>query len=120
VEPGTLIAPEKTLLTTDMKAVLADQHWFEGVHTFKIARSGTINGFAAWFNAHLSPSIDLDTGPELPETHWSQTALFWPPTSVSKGDEISVAIRVGPHPDEPRYVRLELEWDGTSHCYQLE
>jgi len=120
IEPGTLLARETPLVTTDMKSVPQDGHWYEGILEFPLTRSGTLTGFAAWFVAHLSPAINLDTGPDCPETHWSQTALYWPPTAVKAGETLSVAVRVCPDPDEARYLRLELEWRDTCVRYQLE
>jgi hypothetical protein len=120
IEPGTLLASGQTLSRTEMRTVSGDGHFCEGVVEFEIQRTGTLTGFGAWFNAHLSPGVDLNTGPECPETHWAQTVLFCEPLALKAGERLSVAYRLDRHPDEPRFALFELEWAGRSSRYQLE
>ena len=120
VDPASLITQPQVLTSTDLKSVPAGEHWFESVNTLKIERTAVVTGFAAWFQARLSPHVVLDTSPYLPETHWAQTVLNWPPTSVKAGDEISLALRARPDPEEHRHVRLDVEWNQVSFSYRLE
>ena len=39
---------------------------------------------------------------------------------VEAGEEISIAIRARPDPDEHRHVRLDVEWNQVSFSYRLE
>ncbi len=120
VDPASLCAAPQILTKTDLKAVPINEHWFESEYTLKVERSAVVTGFAAWFRAQLSPNVLLDTAPHLPETHWAQTNLNWPPTMVEAGEEISIAIRARPDPDEHRHIRLDVEWNQVSFSYRLE
>lgn len=61
-------------------------------HSFDVYRSGKINGIALWFEAYLSPSVILSSGP-WSRTHWKQCfAPIITPIIVNVGDTISVDI----------------------------
>lgn len=58
---------------------------------------------AAWFTLHMSPGVDLPTGPRDPTTHWLQTLL---PVSLDAGEHHLVA---GPAPDDARNLLVEID-----------
>lgn len=116
VEPAALLAPGRTLVDLDLTSAAPEDAWTEGTVRFTAGRDGVHNGFAAWFEADLSPSVSLDTGPHSPETHWSQTYLSFQPMMVRKGDPIEARWSLRPDDEEPRYVSMSLgvgDWEQT-------
>jgi SAM-dependent methyltransferase len=54
-----------------------------------------VYGICGWFEATLSSSVALDTGPDAPPTHWRQMIFPFPHAfTVRANDEARVAIRV--------------------------
>jgi len=63
-------------------------------HSFKVCRSGKINGIALWFEAYLSSNVILSSGPWA-RTHWKQCfAPISTPITVNASDLISVHIEM--------------------------
>ena len=74
-------------------------------------RDGVLNGFCVWFEAELSRSVILDTGPFSPETHWAQTYMSFSPRPVRAGERVEVSVDFSYDPDSSavrRYVDLRL------------
>lgn len=111
VEPAAVLAPGQTILELDVLTASAEDAWSECQLEFIPVRDGVLNGFCLWFEAELSPSVMLDTGPYSPETHWAQTYLsFWPrPVRAGERVEVNVAFSYDPDPAAVhRYVELTL------------
>jgi SAM-dependent methyltransferase len=73
---------------------------------FHLDRAGILSGFVAWFTAHLTDSVRLDTSPWAPSTCWGQA--FFPiqrQIEVALGDvvEIGVSASVEISVDQPVY-----------------
>ena len=99
------------MLELDLVTATAEEVWFEGQLEFVPVRDGVLNGFCVWFEAELSPSVILDTGPFSPETHWAQTYMSFSPRPVRAGERmvVSVDFSYGPDPAAVhRYVDLHL------------
>ncbi len=63
-----------------------------------------IFGLCGWFEADLSDSVSIATGPMDPKTHWAQ--LVFPlktPLHAKKGDRVSVQIL-------PQYMEKNITW----------
>ena len=68
---------------------------------FTTLRKGTINGIALWFDAQLSPTVNLSSGPWT-KTHWQQCFIpFRELMPVKAGDDLR--------------VKFELQFRNTSH-----
>jgi SAM-dependent methyltransferase len=92
VEPAAMLAPGQTLLEIDLLTASTEDVWFEGQLEFVPVRDGVLNGFCAWFEADLSRSVLLDTGPLSPETHWAQTYMSFSPRPVRAGERVEVRV----------------------------
>ncbi|HST61073.1 MAG TPA: methyltransferase domain-containing protein, partial [Longimicrobium sp.] len=58
------------------------------------ARSGTVNGLSAWFQAELADGIGYSTGPGGPETVYGTPFFpFAEPVEVAAGDQIAVDLQ---------------------------
>ena len=67
---------------------------------FSILRKGTVNGIALWFDAQLSPTIRLSSGPWT-KTHWQQCFIpFSELIPVKAGDDL--------------WIDFELQFRNTS------
>jgi SAM-dependent methyltransferase len=111
VEPAAVLAPGQALLELDLLTASAEDVWSEGQLEFVPVRDGVLNGFCVWFEAELSRSVILDTGPFSPETHWAQTYMSFSPRPVRAGErvEVSVDFSYDPLPAAiRRYVDLRL------------
>ena len=108
VEPAAVLAPGQTLLELDLRTTSLDDVWFEGQLEFVPVRDGVLNGFCVWFEAELSRSVLLDTGPFSPETHWAQTYMSFSPRPVRAGERLEVSVDFSYDPD-PAEVRRYVE-----------
>jgi len=113
VEPAALLAPGQTILELDMRTASVEDVWSESQLSFVPVRDGVLNGFCLWFEADLSASVMLDTGPLSPETHWAQSYMSFPPRPVRAGEPLEVNVDFSHDPDsEPgdvrRYVDLRV------------
>ena len=111
VEPAAVLAPGQALLELDLLTASAEDVWSEGQLEFVPVRDGVLNGFCVWFEAELSRSVILDTGPFSPETHWAQTYMSFSPRPVRAGErvEVNVEFSYDPNPATVRpYVDLRL------------
>lgn len=120
VEPSALLAPGATLVDLDLRTAAPDDAWASGTARFDVRRDGVLNGFAAWFEADLSPSVTLDTGPHSPETHWSQTYFSFWPAIVRKGQSIDVEWSLRPDDEEPRYVAMTIRVGDRTQTFTIE
>jgi hypothetical protein len=62
---------------------------------FTVNVAGSLQGFVGYFDCTLAPGIELTTWPASPTSHWQH--WHWPvipPVSVSKGDRLSVRLRM--------------------------
>ncbi len=111
VEPAAVLASGQALLELDLLTASAEDVWSEGQLEFVPVRDGVLNGFCVWFEAELSRSVILDTGPFRPETHWAQTYMPFSPRPVRAGERVEVSVNFSYDPDPAtvcRYVDLRL------------
>lgn len=120
IEPGALLAPGQLLAELDLARATADDPWGSGTLEFEVRRDGVLNGFAGWFEAQLSPSELLDTGPLRPETHWSQSYFPFRPRLVRKGTVLTVEFVLERDPEERRNVRLTLRCGRSMQRFTVE
>jgi hypothetical protein len=123
VDPAALLAPSQTLLELDLLTASAEDVRFEGKLDFVPVRDGVLNGFCVWFEAQLSPSVLLDTGPYSPETHWAQTYMSFSPRPVRAGERLEVNVDFDFDPDPTaifQCVELRLGVDEHELCYLID
>ncbi len=111
VEPAAVLAPGQALLELDLLTASSEDLWSENQLEFVPVRDGVLNGFCVWFEAELSRSVILDTGPFSPETHWAQTYMSFSPRPVRAGERVKVSVDFSCDPDPSavrRYVDLRL------------
>ncbi len=123
VEPAAVLAPGQVLLELDPLTASAEDVWSEGQFEFVPLRDGVLNGFCVWFEAELSPSVLLDTGPFSPETHWAQTYMSFSPRSVRAGERVEVSFEFSYDPDPDaasRHVDLHLEVGEHELSYTID
>ena len=99
VEPAALLAPGQAFVDLDLLTATVEDVRFEGQLEFVPVRDGVLNGFCVWFEAELSPSVILDTGPNSPETHWAQTYMSFSPRPVRAGKQVEVNVDFSFDPD---------------------
>ena len=110
LETAALLAPGQSMVELDLITADPDDAWAQGQLEFVATRDANLNGFGVWFEAKLSESVLLDTGPHSPETHWSQTYMSFLPRTVRDGERIGVSFALDhdPDPAEGRYIKLTL------------
>jgi len=111
IDGAAVLADGQSILELDLLTASADDVRSEGQLEFIPVRDSVLNGFCVWFEAELSPSVLLDTGPFSPETHWAQMYIPFSPRPVCAGErvEVSVDFSFEPDPDGGRgYVELRL------------
>lgn len=92
VSDRDLMSEPVTFFATDFQGDEALS--LDGVHTFRVLRSGEVNGIALWFDAHLAEGVFLSSSPWT-RTHWRQCFVPTPrPINVTPTDHISVKVRM--------------------------
>ena len=86
---------------------------------FVAVRDAVQSGFCLWFEAELSQSVILDTGPFSPETHWAQTYMSFSPRLVRAGERIDVSVDFSCDPDQG-YVDLRLGVGENELIYRIQ
>jgi protein arginine N-methyltransferase 1 len=104
VEPELLLGPA---VRWQQFALAEAPDVIRGPVILPIQRAATLHGFAGWFTAALSPSVDLDTGPGT-RTHWGQMLFPVDPVSVRPGDSVALDLDLAM---DPRY-RHVFAWHG--------
>jgi protein arginine N-methyltransferase 6 len=99
VEQAGLLAPGQAIVDIDLLTASAEEVRFKGQLEFVPVRDGVLNGFCMWFEAELSPSVTLDTGPHCPETHWAQSYMPFSPRPVRAGEQVKVDVDFTFDPD---------------------
>lgn len=120
VAHGALLSPGRPLASLELKTARVDSQWKSGNLEFPVRRDGVLNGFVGWFETQLSESERLDTGPDKPETHWSQTYLPFPPQRVRKDTSLLVDFNLERDHEVRRDLKLTLSVGSTSQSYVLE
>lgn len=115
----TLLARGESLFSLSIKVAKKDDPWQSGTLCFDIERDGTLDGFLGWFDAQLSPSVRLGTGPHDPFTHWQQIHCLFPPRKVKRGQKLEVDFELNRHPVERRSLELVLECEGERLFYTV-
>ena len=88
VDPRLLVCPPETL---------SEFHLFDSPDTvsgelrFRLTAPSTVHGFVGWFDAALTPSITLDTGPGV-RTHWAQVLFPIEGLRLPEGAELRLSI----------------------------
>ena len=111
VEPAAVLAPGQAILELDLLTASVEDVWSEQQLEFVPVRDGVLNGFCVWFEAELSRSVLLDTGPFSPETHWAETYMPFSPRPVRAGERVEVSVDLSFDPDPAavrRFVGLRL------------
>ncbi|MEM9157775.1 MAG: 50S ribosomal protein L11 methyltransferase [Verrucomicrobiota bacterium] len=119
IQSEDLLAPAQALVSLDLSTASKEDPWQSGNLQFTAPNDGRLDGFAAWFDAQLSPSVKLQTGPEHQPTHWSQFHFPFPPMRVEAGETIEVKYALNRHPHEKRSIELSLEVNGTRYDYTV-
>lgn len=89
--PDQILASRVLLGTLDMSTLEAPP--VELVGRVVPRRKATVYALCGWFEAQLTPSVVLGTGPDDPPTHWNQ--ILFPlsePFKVSPSREVTVRI----------------------------
>lgn len=108
VQPEELLAPAQRLVMVDLATCTMADVWKKGTLSFVVEEAGELQGFAGWFVAELSPSIQLDTGPHHPVTHWRQTYFPIQPVELSAGQTVTVEYALARHETESTSMELDL------------
>jgi type I protein arginine methyltransferase len=119
VDRSTLLAPAQKIIDIELDTCTADDSFGHATASYLAKRDGVLNGFVAWFDAQLSPSVMLSTAPGN-DTHWAQTYFAFPPQLVRKGETIDVEWKLQEHEEEMRYLSLTIRARGREQIYTLE
>jgi hypothetical protein len=101
-----LLAPAVTIATAPTDE-LPRSGLITGDASFRISRSGTLDGIAGWFVAELAPGVTFTNGPDAEERiDRRQVVLPVSSTAVGEGDRVDVRIRFRP-------ATVMVEWQVT-------
>ncbi|MFT5432158.1 MAG: protein arginine N-methyltransferase 1 [Myxococcota bacterium] len=119
IRPEEVIARPRSLVRVDLAKVAPEDVWQSGTLEFVIQRDAIFYGFAGWFDAQLSPSVNLGTGPWAPTTHWQQTYFPLEPRKVFEGERLPVEYTLSEHPGQSTSVALRLIVDGERYNFMV-
>lgn len=120
VDPSSLLSESSSISYVDLARVSSEGPYGTSGHEFTMKRDGILSGFVGWFIAELSEHVVLDTGPNEPETHWSQTWFPFPPRPVKEGDVIEVVTDLVRDPSESRYLSLDIRMGNSGQRFVIE
>ncbi|MBX2812990.1 MAG: 50S ribosomal protein L11 methyltransferase [Myxococcales bacterium] len=120
IDPSGLLASSSSISRIDLARTSNEGPYGKTSHRFEVTRDGVLNGFAGWFVAQLSEGVVLDTGPQQPETHWSQTWFPFPPQPVRKGQILEVLVDICRDQVEKRYLSVDIRTLDLSQCFVVE
>ncbi len=123
VEPAAVLAPGQTILELDLHTASVEDVRFDGELEFIPTRDGVLNGFCIWFEAELSPSVTLDTGPFSPETHWAETYMPFSPRPVRAAEKMKVRVDFAYDPDPSaiqRHADVSLGVGDDELAYEID
>ncbi|MBD5779743.1 50S ribosomal protein L11 methyltransferase [Pelagicoccus sp. NFK12] len=119
IPAADVIAEPRGLVKLDLAKASKEDVWQHGRLRFTIDRDGSLNGFAGWFVAELTPTVVLDTGPFFETTHWMQTYFAIDPIPVKAGQEIELCYDLTRHPVEPRSLMMNLTVGEASYGFTV-
>lgn len=120
VDPSVLIGPPCTLVTLDLARDGA-RDALRGYHAeLVIERDATLSGLVGWFDAQLSPSERLGTGPTSAATHWAQTYFPLAPRAVRAGQRLALDVVLAYDAEEPRTLLVSVTLDGDVASFRVE
>ena len=105
LDPRMLVSPPAEMAAFE---TLDAPDTVRGSLSFVAGRAATIHAFAGWFDAELSPTVTLRTGPGT-DTHWAQLLFPIEPVSVPEGGRIHLDLDLVLHED----YRCRWRWTGT-------
>jgi len=117
IRPETVLASPIILKSFDLETVPVNEPYDKTIvgFVFKVNKTSTLHGFAAWFDVTFNhkdqsiPSILLSTSPDHKDTHWHQDLfLFNDPIDVKEGDTIQGTIRYQRNPELLRHLIIEI------------
>lgn len=104
LDPRMTVAPAAELTAFD---TLDAPDVVRGSLSFTLERPVTLHALAGWFDAELSPSVTLSTGPGT-DTHWAQLLFPIDPVSVPAGGRVDLELDLVLHDD----YRCRWRWWG--------
>ncbi|MCP4499759.1 MAG: hypothetical protein GY822_07335 [Deltaproteobacteria bacterium] len=114
VEKKGLLAEPIRLAEIDFRENFAEE--FCDTFQFRMQKSGTLHGIAAWFRVVLCDGIEISTSPKHPQTHWKQAFFpFRDSISVVKGDILEWSVDV----DSVRHDSDDTTISYDYRCTQL-
>lgn len=109
LEPGVgaPLARARTLLDFDLARLSAPPYPVEGSARFRVAASGTVHGWAGWFEAELSAGVRLVS---RSGTHWRRVLLpVAPPVRARRGQVLELEVRLT--------GEQEVHWSGKGFAH---
>lgn len=120
VDASGLLAPGATFRRLDLARATSESPYGPAELRFQVERDGVLSGFVGWFDARLSSSVVLGTGPADPETHWSQTWFPFAPRPVRAGEVLEVHVDVQRDRDEARHLAVDLSLADAGQRFVVE
>ena len=103
------LASEGNLVHTIDLYTVQRFHKLQIKNSFKINKTGPIQGICGWFKAQLTKDISFDTSPEALPTHWQQTIYpIYPEIQAQKSDILKIAFEF-----EPAGKYVNISWRAT-------
>lgn len=100
------LAQPQTLFTLDCYTMRAD-HRLTAQVVFELATSGTLAGFALWFEAELAPGVHMANRCPDPHNHWGQTYLpLGRALPVTPGQQVTLTIEMN-----DKEGSLSISWE---------
>jgi len=85
--------------------------------TLDVAPNTEVYGFAAWFDLHMSPGVELSTGPDAPATHWQQ--VYLPTEHFLAQGPIAMSLHIEPASDDSRGLLVRSQFDGQTVAHRV-
>lgn len=123
VDAAAVLADPQAILELDLRTASIADIQYDGELEFTPPRDGILNGFCVWFQAELSPSVLLDTGPFSPETHWTHMYMSFTPRFVRAKERLPIRVHFAFETDAEGgrgYVDLRLSVDEDQLIYFID
>ncbi|ODM90328.1 Protein arginine N-methyltransferase 3 [Orchesella cincta] len=123
VSPDETIGPAVCVKNLNLYTCSVDEIQIDEEFKFRIDDDTELCAIAGYFSVTfrgVKTPIVLSTSPEDPPTHWKQAIFFLPKRKrCTRGEEVPCRFKSYPHPENPRWLMVEITLDGVTHKYEF-
>lgn len=124
VDKETIVTDTCVLKTFDMMTCTCDDVQFSQQFQLTLSENKPLTAFVGFFNCIFQSSsnktVELNTSPFSPATHWKQTVFHLPEPISIPGNQLEVKFTCHRIPKDPRSLKVTIQLLGRRFTYYLQ